>query len=59
MRLQLQGGLYNAPNFWLSSLMSANGSVTLLGLLKKMVRHVELNLDKPSHGRNTGLTDRF
>jgi hypothetical protein len=55
MRLQLQGGLYNAPNFWLSSLMSANGSVTLLGLLKKMVRHVELNLDKPSHGRNPGI----
>lgn len=24
------------------------------GFVEKMVRHVELNLDKPSHGRNSG-----
>jgi hypothetical protein len=30
--------------------MNANGSVTLQGFARKMVRHVELSLTKPSHG---------
>jgi len=30
--------------------MNANGSVTLQGFARKVVRHVELNIDKPSHG---------
>jgi len=30
--------------------MNANGSVTLRGVARKMIRHVELILTKPSHG---------
>jgi len=30
--------------------MNANGSVTLQGIVRKMVRHVELTLTKLSHG---------
>ena len=30
--------------------MNANGSVTLQGFARKVVRHVELIIDKPSHG---------
>ena len=40
--------------------MNANGSVTLLGFARKMVRHVELTLTKPSHGsdqRETPIAD--
>jgi len=38
--------------------MNANGSVTLQGFARKVVRHVELIIDKPSHGSERRETPR-